>query len=310
MKDILISIIIPTYNHEPYIEHAIESALNQKCDWPFEIIVGDDCSTDRTNKICRSYYHNNLIKLIDSETNTGLLENYRRLFSACTGKYIAILEGDDFWHEDKLSEQISFLENNSDYGFVHSNAFLLFENNKTRLVHKRSFSLVGDVYNNLFTQNKIVSITVCFRKSLLEYVDFDNFIKLEFQTMDLPLWLEFALHSKLGYIKAPLATYRVTPRSISNNQSFKKRKRFEESNRSILEYYAKKRFPETLEKNYIFKKHNLKLFYLALSLGRFEDIQPVFMDDLPVSALKKIAVRYKLIFAVYRLFIRLFYKRL
>jgi glycosyltransferase involved in cell wall biosynthesis len=166
MKDVLISIIIPTYNHEAYIEHAIESALNQKHDYPFEIIVGDDCSTDRTNKICRAYYHNNLIKLIDSETNTGLLENYTRLFSACTGKYIAILEGDDFWHENKLSEQISFLENNSDYGFVHSNAFLLFENNKTSLAHKHSFSLAGDVYNDLFTQNKIVSITVCFRKSL------------------------------------------------------------------------------------------------------------------------------------------------
>jgi glycosyltransferase involved in cell wall biosynthesis len=82
MERVTISVIIPTYNHEQYIGQAIESALHQVCNHSYEIIIGDDCSTDRTLEICQNYGRNPSVRILSHPRNLGLISNYRALFAA------------------------------------------------------------------------------------------------------------------------------------------------------------------------------------------------------------------------------------
>lgn len=112
---ILVSINCITYNHEEYIEDAIESFLMQKTDFDFEIIIGEDCSLDGTRKIIDDYLikYPNKIKLITSDKNVGAKENSRRVHENSNGKYIALCEGDDYWTDPlKLQKQVTYMENN------------------------------------------------------------------------------------------------------------------------------------------------------------------------------------------------------
>lgn len=118
-----VSVLVTTYNHEKYITQAIESILAQKCNFDFEIVIGEDFSKDDTRKIClelqRKYPQN--IKLILNSENKGLLRNFCDTMLQCNGKYIAECSGDDFWNDaNKLQKQIDILEANPDVVLVHT----------------------------------------------------------------------------------------------------------------------------------------------------------------------------------------------
>ena len=109
----LLSVCMTTYNHERYIAQAIESVLCQQTTFAVEVVIGEDCSTDGTLQICSEYEncYPDRVRIIASEHNVGMHENYRRTIEACRGKYIAMLDGDD-WFSDtqKLQMQVELLE--------------------------------------------------------------------------------------------------------------------------------------------------------------------------------------------------------
>lgn len=112
---ILLSINCITYNHENYISDAIEGFLMQKTNFNFEILIGEDCSTDKTREIVEMYKkrYPDKIKIITSDKNVGFMKNMIRLHENSKGKYIAICEGDDYWTDpDKLQKQIDYMEKN------------------------------------------------------------------------------------------------------------------------------------------------------------------------------------------------------
>ncbi len=114
---ILVSVNCTTYNHEDYIADAIESFLMQKTNFNFEILIGEDCSTDNTKKIVEEYAekHPGKVRIITSEKNVGARKNSMRLVENSKGKYIAECEGDDFWTDpNKLQKQIDYMINNPD----------------------------------------------------------------------------------------------------------------------------------------------------------------------------------------------------
>lgn len=116
----LVSIVCDTYNHAPYVRAALDSFLMQKTEFPFEIIVHDDASTDGTADIIREYEaaHPDLFRCIYRTENIyrkdpKILEHY--VFPLARGKYVAICEGDDYWTTpDKLQKQIAYMEANPD----------------------------------------------------------------------------------------------------------------------------------------------------------------------------------------------------
>jgi len=110
-----------TYNHEKYIDQAIESVLMQKTNFDFKLYIGEDCSTDNTPIICNKLKNKypNSIELFQNKTNLGSLKNAHKMYELCYrsgADYIAILEGDDYWTDPfKLQKQVFFLESNLDY---------------------------------------------------------------------------------------------------------------------------------------------------------------------------------------------------
>lgn len=115
----LVSVCMITYNHAPYIRQAVESVLMQKTDFPVELVIGDDASTDGTSEILRELatVNSDVIRLTVNNTNLGMSRNFLDTLSRCKGKYIALLEGDDFWTvPDKLRRQAELLESNNAYG--------------------------------------------------------------------------------------------------------------------------------------------------------------------------------------------------
>lgn len=114
----MLSIAMTTYNHASYIRQALDSILMQDVDFDYEIVVGDDCSPDSTQKILQEYERRypGKFKLILRDENVGATKNIYDVFINCTGKYIAILEGDDFWTStNKIKKQVEFLETNDCY---------------------------------------------------------------------------------------------------------------------------------------------------------------------------------------------------
>jgi glycosyltransferase involved in cell wall biosynthesis len=108
-----VSVLMITYNHEKYIAQAIESVLMQKTDFPYELIVGEDCSTDGTREIVLEYSRKypQIVRAHLSERNIGAKENSRQVFFASRGKYLALLEGDDYWtSQEKLQLQADLLD--------------------------------------------------------------------------------------------------------------------------------------------------------------------------------------------------------
>lgn len=113
----LVSVCMITYNHEDYIKQSIEGVLLQKCNFSFELVIGEDCSTDNTRQICEEYSAKYpQINLLSSESNLGMMPNFVRTLGACSSKYIALCEGDDYWTDPKkLQKQVDFLETNPAY---------------------------------------------------------------------------------------------------------------------------------------------------------------------------------------------------
>lgn len=114
----LVSIWMLTFNHEKYLHQSLESVLMQKRNFDLEIVIGDDFSRDETRKIISAYQlkYPQIIKPILRKYNIGIAKNFEDTWFKCKGKYIALLEGDDYWTDPfKLQKQVNFLEGNTEY---------------------------------------------------------------------------------------------------------------------------------------------------------------------------------------------------
>ena len=118
-----ISVIVTTYNQEATIARALDSILRQRCSWPMEIIIGDDCSTDGTGDICRRYadLHPDSIRYVRNLANKGVRDNYFDCLLMANGTYLADLAGDDEWCDPyKLERELHLMEEHPEVVLVHT----------------------------------------------------------------------------------------------------------------------------------------------------------------------------------------------
>jgi glycosyltransferase involved in cell wall biosynthesis len=217
---LLLSVGLITYNHENYIRQALDSILMQKTDFDFEIIIGDDCSTDSTPDICREYalkYPN--IKYKKNEKNEGISANWRKTIEQCNGKYVALIEGDDYWTENyKLQKQVDFLETNQDFSLCFHNHIRKYDNDPSRKPDMRANHVVDDreyQVRELYKKWPIHTVTSCFRREKIKFSE--NFDKYYF--CDWYVFIYLAENGRVMGFKDVLSTYRITGTSATGNHS-------------------------------------------------------------------------------------------
>jgi len=126
----MVSIVVAIYNHEKYLEKAINSILMQEVNFEYEVLIGEDCSTDSSRAILKNLEYNlpGNFQLFYREKNLGAVANFKDLYSRMRGKYYIVLEGDDYWiYKGKLQEQVDFLEKHEDYVAVAHNVKIIDE---------------------------------------------------------------------------------------------------------------------------------------------------------------------------------------
>jgi glycosyltransferase involved in cell wall biosynthesis len=229
-KSPLVSINVVTYNHEKYIEQCLDSILNQKTDFKFEIILGEDDSTDNTRAICKEYAHQypNKIRLflrsrkdvIYINGNPTGRFNFMENLKAAKGKYIALCEGDDYWTDPlKLQKQVDFLESHSSYsGSFHDTLTINQSEEKPifkpwRVYDKNIFNLEDTISSvALFHTSSFV-----FRKSFLEIPEW--FTKV--QSADMALFSIISNKGPLYRIDESMSVYRKNEGGITNTITLK-----------------------------------------------------------------------------------------
>lgn len=168
-----LSVLMVTYNHESYIAQALDSVLMQEVDFEYEIVVGEDCSTDSTRKIILDYYskYPHKFKLLLHDNNQGACKNFLQSFKACNGDYIAYLEGDDYWtSKDKLQKQVDFLDSHPEYTICFHNCEEFYDDGDKPswnycTVGQKATSTLEDLLINC---NFIPSCSVVFRNRLFD----------------------------------------------------------------------------------------------------------------------------------------------
>lgn len=229
-KEPLVSAVIITYNQEKYIKQTIDCALAQKVDFPYEIVIGEDCSTDGTREICQHYQERypEIVRVITSDKNVGLMDNYYRTVKATRGKYIAICGGDDYWHNpEKIQKQMNFFEKNPEYGMVHSDADFFYQTRGQFIRNYHSAhgyeceNLAEGILEHIHTgKYLIVSSTVVFKRELFDrYFNVEEYRQKGFMMEDTPLWTAIAAHSKIYYLDESLAVYRLLEESMTQSKN-------------------------------------------------------------------------------------------
>ena len=234
-----ISVVIPTYNGEKYIEQTVQSALSITSH-PLDILVVDDGSTDNTAELMKPYLDR--VRYIQKENggpasarNLGVKEAY--------GEFIAFLDGDDLWQPEKFEKQMPLFDD-PEVALVYAEGPAIDENNNP-LEHDSGLpkpKIKGQVFEQLFANNVIPTSTVIARRqAILDAGLFDEDRSL-ISVEDYDLWLRIAAASKFDYVSDPLTLYRVHSESISKNhaRSYFGEKKVLEKNKELFA----NRFPQ------------------------------------------------------------------
>jgi len=211
-----VSIITVTYNHEKFIAQAIEGSLMQETNFDYEILIGEDDSSDNTREICKQYAekHPDKIRLfLNDRKNVIYINgqptgrwNFINLLKNAKGKYIALCDGDDYWTDPhKLQKQVDFLEANPDFVICHHNMKIIYENSKKQSslsnINQKSISTMDDLLNGNF----ISAASCCFRNRLIKKIP--SWHK-NVMPGDWPLYILLTQYGKIKYLNEIMGVYR------------------------------------------------------------------------------------------------------
>ena len=267
----LVSVCVTTYNHERYIAQAIESVLGQRTTFAVEVVVGEDCSTDNTLAICREYEKNypNRVRVVASESNIGMHHNYRRTIEACRGKYIAMLDGDDWFSDmDKLQIQVEQLEK-SGAAMCYTRSERRGEDGSSVIYPEGALHTSFEDMLRLNTAENCT--TVALKERILEY-----YAEVEPQTKgwltdDLPMWLWFSATQTIVGIDRITAVHRMLTTSVSHSHKWNKQLDFCYSLDSIMLWFDERYNNSHLQKFLARRRQNRALWLLSYhgSVGKY-----------------------------------------
>lgn len=212
---------MPVYNMERFIRFAIDSVIAQSYT-NYELIIIDDGSKDGSRQIIEEYiakYSHDFSIIYHFQQNQGLACARNTGIKISSGEYIALLDPDDVWLPERLSEGVKILNGDSSIGLVHANIIYIDEcGEKTGIPTRNASLLSGNIYENILLRLGHISCpTVLFRRSCLDEVGmFDEYLTY-LGCEDRDLWLRITQKFKAYYIPKELAYYRRVSGSMSSN---------------------------------------------------------------------------------------------
>lgn len=208
-----LTVATTTYNQEKYIGKCLDGIVNQKTNFPFQVIVSDDGSTDNTRKILKEYNkkYPDIVKPILREKNLGPMDNFVETLNSINTEYVALCDGDDFWTDyDKLQKQVDFLDNNKDYTICFHQTKIFFQDGSREDELAPKSDAVKDTteFFDLAKECYIPANTVMYR---WQFSKKDSF-KKKFPTNVVPgdyfVHLLHAKNGKIKFMKEVMSCYR------------------------------------------------------------------------------------------------------
>jgi glycosyltransferase involved in cell wall biosynthesis len=224
-----VSVWMITYNHEKYIAQAIESVLAQVTNFPFDLIIGEDCSKDRTREICLEYEkkYPHIITVLQHATNVGIHKNLILTLEACKGQYVALLEGDDYWTDNyKLQKQVDFLDKNPDFVLCYQKTLQINEvTGKEKITNDNDQPVTG--MEEILSRGWFMRTgSIVFRNGIVR--QFPSWY-YDYSSTDYMLHILLAQHGKIGFLNEITSVYRTHEGGITR-----------EFERKIIAFYKKK----------------------------------------------------------------------
>lgn len=210
----MVDVNLVTYNHEKFVVRAIESVLEQKTDFDYRLIIGDDCSTDNTQSIIRDYaqQYPERIQVVLATEHRGIEHKDRmgiEVLRLSTAKYVTLLDGDDYWTDPRrLQKLMGFLESHPECSVAFHDARLFYEDGSeaSRRLYPPDLKEISSLQDMLTTSCFPIPCTALFRREALGELP-DCFFRVT--NADWMLFVLLAEHGTLGYINEVMAAYRV-----------------------------------------------------------------------------------------------------
>lgn len=302
-----VSVCVVTYNQEKYIKQCLQSIVDQETDFDFEIIVGDDCSTDGTRKIIMEFVEKfpDKFKILFHPQNIGAAFNYARTHELAAGDYVAHMDGDDLMLPGKLQKQVDVFAENNDCVIVTHDMQIL---NKDNSINKRTFKKHKAGINTIWDLYRTLPFFAHSSKMVKRDVESKVLGLISKNTIDIELHVGMAEQGNIYHIDEPLGVYRVGV-GISSNTKKSINPALPEATIRIYEGAIKKH-PESagdLKKYYarailnyayqsaIFKKKEDFNRYLRYSIGilHYSFLQTIFLKIPNVLIFAIIGLRNK-----------------
>lgn len=259
----LVSVLLPSYNHEQYIQAAIESVYQQTYK-NIELIVIDDGSTDKSVDILTKLQNEYGFVFLQQE-NQGLIATLEKLGSLAKGEYISLFSSDDLYHPEKIDVLVSYLENNNQFSMVYSKIGLINSKSESIAVIDEPYQ-EGDIFFQLLCGDFFINGLATLVRSEVYF----SHTRMNSYIDDLQFWLALARHHQIGFVDKVTAYYR-----IHNNHLSKDLIKMQQSEYEILIQYA-----EVKNFSFAMNKWNLRWFRAFVPCYKTTAIQKFFMKVL------------------------------
>jgi glycosyltransferase involved in cell wall biosynthesis len=284
MKSEFVSVAMLSYNHEKYLAKALDSVLMQETNFSFVIVIGDDCSPDRSQEIINTYAkrYPDKFRTICRKHNLGMNENFVDVLHHCEGKYIAYLEGDDYWiNEHKLQKQIDFLEANAEYSAVSAQCRCIDQDNNILIPKMTTYCQKPDyelsdlkafvqpghmstfVMRNIFSKQKDLA-GVKLSKTLYDF-DIETMLKYRYSTGDRLIPIILMSLGKFRCLDDIMSVYRFDIRPSSTSWSSKHNAEVQNGNiQDFLRLEELEKFSESIDFPTSFRRKKIAYYSIAL----------------------------------------------
>ncbi len=206
----VVSVVMIAYNQEAVISNAIKGVVKQKTDFPIELIIVNDASTDGTLDVAMQWQRRypDIIKVFTNPANLGIQANYIEAFRHCTGRYLAMCDADDYWiYSRKLATQVDYMERHPDCAITFHRVINHYEADGSKSLSNGGQTVDTDI-THLSRANYITNLSVLYRHDCVDLGKLPEWT-LRHPLLDYTIHMLYAAHGKIHYFSRPMGVYRI-----------------------------------------------------------------------------------------------------